>query len=77
MLVTAPPAFIVTPSYVAGQFKMAFPTQSGYTYQVQYRSSLTASSWGSVGLSITGDGTVHTVLESPSGFYRVVATANN
>jgi hypothetical protein len=69
-----PAAFPLTPSYVAGQFQVSFPTDSGYTYQIQYKSSLTAPSWTSVGLPITGDGTVHTVPESSPGFYQVVAT---
>lgn len=77
MLVPAPPKVTLTASYAAGQFSVSFPTQTGYTYQVQYRSSLTASSWSSVGLSIPGDGTVHNVTESSPGFYRVVLTPSS
>jgi fibronectin type 3 domain-containing protein len=67
------PQFTLTPSYVGGQFQISFPTEPGLNYQVQYKSSLTAPSWSPVGLPIAGDGTVHTVIESSPGFYRVVA----
>jgi len=76
MLVPAPlTSLTLTASYAAGQFNISFPTQNSYSYHVQYKSSLTASSWTPVGSSVPGDGTVHTVPESPSGFYRVMATS--
>jgi fibronectin type 3 domain-containing protein len=69
-----PARFPLTSAYVAGQLQISFPTDPGYSYQVQYKSSLSVSGWSSVGLPVTGDGTVHTVLESSPGFYQVVAT---
>jgi hypothetical protein len=76
MLVPAPAsAFTVTPSLVSGQLNLSFPTASGYTYYVQYKSSLTGT-WTAVGSPTTGDGNTHTVTESLSGtqgYYQVVA----
>jgi hypothetical protein len=76
MLVPAPlTGFVVTPTIVSGQLNLSFPTASGYTYYVQYKSSLTGT-WTAVGSSTTGDGNTHTVTESLSGtqgYYQVVA----
>jgi hypothetical protein len=76
-LMLVPGPLTLTPSIVAGQFNISFPAQTGYSYQVQYKGSLTAPTWTSVGSAITGDGAVHNVTESLSGtqgFYQVVAT---
>jgi len=77
MLVPGPLSFTLTPSIVAGHLNISFPTETGYTYQVQYKSGLTVPTWTSVGSAITGDGAVQTVIESLSGtqgYYQVVAT---
>jgi hypothetical protein len=74
MLVPAPASKpTVTASYVAGQFSVSFSTQTGFSYQVQYTSSLNPISWSSVGSAVTGDGNVHVVNGSSPGFYRVKA----
>jgi hypothetical protein len=67
MLVPAPPPFKLTPSLVSGQLELSFPTESGLTYTILYKSSLTAPVWIPAGPAIVGDGTVHVVSEPLSG----------
>jgi hypothetical protein len=68
------PTFTVTPSSVAGHVQISFLTYPAEIYYVQYTSSLSPPSWSPVGSPVTGDGTVHTVIESSPGYYRVVGT---
>jgi hypothetical protein len=75
MLVPVPPRFILTPSLVSGQLNLSFPTESGFTYTILYKSSLQAPLWIPVD-TVTGDGTVHVVTESlgsAAGFYTATA----
>jgi hypothetical protein len=76
MLVPVPPAFTVTPSLVSGHLNLSFPTESGLTYTILYKSSLAASSWTPAGSPITGSGSVTNVTETltgTEGFYAVTA----
>jgi hypothetical protein len=53
---------------------ISFPTKSGLNYQVQYKNSLTDSSWNNLGDVISGDGatqSVNGVIAGTSRFYRV------
>ena len=53
-----------------------FPTQSGYNYIVYYSTSLNPANWQTL-TTVTGDGAVETVTDTPGGgakrFYRVQA----
>ena len=52
---------------------LSFPTESGHTYTVLYKSSLTSSIWTTVG-TISGNGAVTNVTESltgTQGYYTV------
>ncbi len=74
MLVPAPLQFRATASLAAGQLNLAFPTLSGHTYTVMYKSSLTAPSWTPAGSALTGDGSVANVTETltgTQGYYTV------
>jgi len=74
MLAPAPPQFTVTPSLVAGQLNLSFPTQSGHTYTVVYKSSLAAPTWTPVGSPISGNGSAQAVLQTltgTQGYYTV------
>ncbi|HEY3861204.1 MAG TPA: LamG-like jellyroll fold domain-containing protein [Verrucomicrobiae bacterium] len=66
MLVPAPPQFRVTPSLVAGQLNLSFPTQLSHTYNVLYKPNLNAV-WAPIGSPITGTGSAASVNETLSG----------
>ena len=78
MLAQAPAGPLrVTATLVAGQIQLSFATQASDSYQVEYKSSLTGSTWTPVGSAIPGTGSTVTANESlpgTQGFYRVVAT---
>jgi hypothetical protein len=74
MLVPVPPQFALTSSLVSGQPSISFPTESGFTYTILYKSSLTAPNWIAVGSSIAGDGNVVTEpLPDAPGYYTATA----
>jgi hypothetical protein len=78
MLTPAPLTFSVTASIVSGQLKLSFPTETGYNYQVLYKSALPNANWTPVGSAITGNGSPGSATESlgTQGFYEVVAQPN-
>jgi hypothetical protein len=52
---------------------ISFPAQTGFSYQVQYKNSLTDANWLNVGGVVTGNNTIQTVNDTSSGdsrFYR-------
>lgn len=69
---------IVNASYAAGVFSAAFNTQTGATYDVQYKDDLSTANWSML-TTITGDGSVKPfndpgpVPASGARFYRVAA----
>jgi hypothetical protein len=75
MLVPAPTQLQVTPSLLAGgQLNLSFPTESGHTYTVVYKSNLSASTWTAVGNAISGNGSVTNVTEiltGTQGYYTI------
>jgi len=74
MLTPAPPIFQVTPSIVSGNLNLSFPTESGHTYTVVYKSSLSAPTWTAVGNPVAGTGAAVNVSETltgTQGFYTV------
>ena len=69
-----PSSFSISVTASAGTASIHIPTQSGHSYTVQYSTSLNPANWQTLGSSITGDGTVHTVNDSMTAgprFYRV------
>jgi hypothetical protein len=53
---------------------IAFPTEMGLNYQVQYKNSLTDTNWTALGNPILGNGAVHGVggaASKNSRFFRV------
>ncbi len=57
-----------------GNIGIPFPTQSGYGYQVEYKTNLTDAAWTPLGNMISGDGTIQSVNDMTGGgsrFYRV------
>jgi hypothetical protein len=59
--------------------KLSFASQTGTTYQVVYKNSLTDASWTALGGSVAGNGSVQSVTDSIGNtqrFYRLQATVN-
>jgi hypothetical protein len=53
---------------------LSFPTENGFTYQVQYKNNLTDSTWTDLGSALTGNGSVQTVTDAATAanrFYHV------
>ncbi len=71
----AAPLILTQPNWSAGTFTVAVPTQSGSTYTLQYKTSLSDSTW--TGLSpMAGNGSVLRLTDpsatSSQRFYRVL-----
>jgi len=66
-----------TPALSGGNVTVSFPTESGFTYAVQFKNALSDASWQDVLPAITGDGGVKSVSQPTAGqsarFYRVRA----
>jgi len=66
-----------TPALSGGNVTVSFPTESGFTYTVQFKNALSDASWQDVLPAITGDGGVKSVSQPTAGqsarFYRVRA----
>lgn len=75
MLVPATPKPMVAATITGGNIMLSFPTQNGYSYQVQYKNDLTDVNWTPLGSPISGNNAVQSVNDSSSGnshrFYRV------
>lgn len=76
----APPQISAVPTFTtinSGSLSISFQTELGVNYQLQSSTSLTATSWQSVGGVIAGTGQIQTLLQSadeePRLFFRVVA----
>ena len=70
------PPLNITPTLVGGSINLAFPTQPGFGYQVQYETNATDANWLNLGSLIPGDGTVKSLNDPVSRskrFYRVQA----
>jgi hypothetical protein len=76
MLVLTTPAPSITPSVSAGKVKLSFVVQSGYTYELQYKTHVTDPTWAQVpGTSLmTGNWVTNvtdTIGSNGSRFYRL------
>jgi hypothetical protein len=74
MLVAVTPSPKLTAAMSGGNIQISFPTQSGYSYQLQYKNNLTDPNWTSVGSPVSGDGTVKSVSDAATlsnRFYHV------
>ena len=70
LLVATSPAPNVTMTIGGGQFHMSFFTQTGWTYQVEYKNNLTDPSWTPLGSSLSGNNTVQMVSDTLSASHR-------
>lgn len=75
MLVPAAAKPAVTAGLSGGNVTLSFLTQSGFSYQVQYKNNLTDATWTSLGSALSGNGSVQSASDTPAGnahrFYRV------
>jgi hypothetical protein len=75
MLVSSPASPVkLTASLNGSNIRLSFPTQSGYTYTLQYKDALGGGTWMQVGTPVAGNGSVQTVSDGPLGtkrFYRL------
>jgi hypothetical protein len=56
------------------QYVLAFPTQSGQAYQLQYKTNLAIAGWAALGEPITGTGAIVSVtnlITAPQAFFRL------
>jgi hypothetical protein len=77
LLVKMTPAPQLAAAVASGLNSISFPTEMGYSYQVQYKNNLSDPTWTSLGAVVAGDWTTHSVQDpSPisahtTRFYRV------
>jgi hypothetical protein len=77
MLVPAASKPKLSVSLAGTSVQLQFATQSGYSYQVVYKNSLTDTTWTALGGAVTGNGSAQTVTDTISNaarFYRLQAT---
>jgi hypothetical protein len=76
MLISTSPYLIATVKVIGTNVTISFPTQTGTTYQVQYKHHLSDANWIPLGSSVSGNNAVQSVNDSvteASRFYRVQA----
>jgi hypothetical protein len=74
MLVPVAAPISIEASRTGGNMVLSFPTENGFTYQVQYKNNLTDSTWTDLGSALTGNGSVQTVTDAATAanrFYHV------
>ena len=65
---------MITPSVSGGSILLSFPTQTGFSYQPQYKNSLTDATWTPLGSPITGNNAVQSksdTIGSGARYYTV------
>jgi uncharacterized membrane protein len=73
--VTTPSSFSLTITRSGADVVISFPTDSGFNYDLEYKTQLTASNW-SLLTTVPGDGStrsIHDPLADTPRFYRVAA----
>ncbi len=70
MLVPATPKPTIAAHISGGNISVSFPSQTGYSYQLQYKNNLTDANWTSVGSAVSGDGSVKSVVDSTTASHR-------
>jgi hypothetical protein len=72
-LVSTPTSVAITPSLSGGNLRLAFPTQTGFTYTVQYKTNLLSATWTTL-TTTNGTGStavVTSAIGSANRFYRL------
>jgi hypothetical protein len=77
MLVKMTPSPKLAAAVATGHNVISFPTETGYSYQVEYKNHLSDATWTNLGSLVTGDNTTHSVTDpaltsaNATRFYRV------
>ncbi len=68
------PAFSISAAMIGADASITFPTESWHSYQLQYKDSLSDSSWSNLGSPVGGNDTLLPIKDpapSTSRFYRI------
>jgi len=74
VLVPAPQPTMLTVTLSNGNVVLSFPTETGSSYQVEYKNRLTDTTWTPLGSPVSGNGSSQSVKDPAAGssrFYRV------
>ena len=71
MLVAVPNAVALLASFSSGNIVLSFGTQTGFSYQVEYKNNLTDSTWSLLGSAIEGSGALRSVSDAATGKQRL------
>jgi hypothetical protein len=74
MLVPVATPMPLSASRVGANMVISFPTETGFSYQVQYKNTLADANWTDLGAALDGNGSVQTMSDPASGsqrFYHV------
>lgn len=74
MFVPAISQSVMTASISGSSVLLKFPTQTGHSYTVLYKNSLTGGSWQPLSTAVDGDGTIKTVTDTVGSqrFYKLL-----
>jgi hypothetical protein len=74
MFVPAISQSVMTASISGSSVLLKFPTQTGHSYTVLYKNSLTGGSWQPLSTPVNGDGTIKTVTDTVGSqrFYKLL-----
>jgi hypothetical protein len=78
MLVAVTPSPTITATINGANIKVSFATQTGYSYQLQYKNQLTDVGWTPVGSPVSGNGSTNSLNDPAAGvsrFYHVQVSA--
>jgi len=71
----ATPVTIINPDFAGGQFRLAFASENGRTYTVQYNNDLNSTNWMLLEQKV-GDGTTQIITDTnpnpDARYYRVI-----
>ncbi len=74
MLVPVANPVSLSASLNSGNIVLSFPTESGFSYQLQFKDNASDASWNTLGSPVLGNGAVQSVSDSAGGakrFYRL------
>ena len=74
MLAATVPDLKLKAALSGGNIIISFPTQTGFNYQVLYKTHLSDANWTPLGSPVAGNGSVQSVPDSAAGasrFYKV------
>jgi hypothetical protein len=73
---TTPASTVLSVVLNGSSVEISFPSESGFTYQLQSRTSLSSGAWSDVGSPVAGTGSTITIpvgTGDPTGYFQVLA----